>query len=51
MNIMTLNALGITIMAAFGLWAFYRAAHGAKKRRPPRYDERKDDRHDNRKDD
>ena len=43
MNIMTLNALGITIMAAFGLWAFYRAVHGSKKRKPPRNDDRKDD--------
>jgi len=36
MDILTLNALGITVMAIFGLWVFYRAAQItklAKKRR------------------
>lgn len=28
-----LNALGITLMAAFGLWAFYRGMTGKHKRR------------------
>lgn len=39
MDILTLNAVGITVMAVFGLWAFYRAAQITKKRR--RDDEQK----------
>lgn len=38
MDYMTLNALGITLLAAFGLWAFQRGARGGKKR-PPRSSE------------
>ena len=33
MDILTMNAVGITVMAIFGLWAFYRAAQITKKRR------------------
>ena len=33
MDILTLNAVGITVMAIFGLWAFYRAAKITKKKR------------------
>ena len=33
MDILTLNAVGITVMAMFGLWAFYRAAQITKKKR------------------
>ncbi|MGV6996222.1 hypothetical protein ACUZ9P_10040 [Desulfovibrio sp. QI0430] len=33
MDILTLNAVGITVMAIFGLWAFYRAAQTIKKKR------------------
>lgn len=46
MDVLTLNAVGITVMAMFGLWAFYRAAQITKKKR-------KDDEHKNkdRKDD
>lgn len=39
MDYMTLNALGIFLLAGFGLWAFYHAAKNGKKR-PPR---KKDD--------
>lgn len=39
MDYMTLNALGILLLAGFGLWAFYHAAHNRKKA-PPR---KKDD--------
>ena len=42
MDVQTLNAVGITVMAVFGLWAFYRAAQITKKRR--RDDEQKNDR-------
>ena len=38
MDYLTLNALGITLLAAFGLWAFQRGAQGGKKR-PPRSDD------------
>ena len=34
MDYLTLNALGITLLAAFGLWAFQRGARGGKKRQP-----------------
>lgn len=30
MDYLTLNALGITLLAAFGLWAFQRGAQGGK---------------------
>lgn len=40
MDTMTQNAVGITIMAIFGLWAFYRSAQITKKRR--QQDEKKD---------
>lgn len=40
MDYITLNALGITLLAAFGLWAFQRGAQGGKKR-PPHSDEDK----------
>ena len=40
MDTLTLNAVGITVMAIFGLWAFYRAAKITNKRR--REDEKKD---------
>ena len=40
MDIVTQNAVGITVMAIFGLWAFYRAAQITKKRRHE--DEKKD---------
>ena len=40
MDTLTLNAVGITVMVIFGLWAFYRAAKITKKRR--REDEKKD---------
>ena len=43
MDILTLNALGITVMAIFGLWAFYRAAQITKKRRQD--EERKNNDH------
>ena len=46
MDILTLNAVGITVMAVFGLWAFYRAAQITKKRRQDeerKKNERKDD--------
>ncbi len=33
MDILTLNAVGITVMAIFGLWAFYRAEQTTKKKR------------------
>lgn len=33
MDTLTLNAVGITVMAIFGLWAFYRAADHQKRRR------------------
>ena len=33
MDIQTLNAVGITVMAMFGLWAFYRAAQITQKKR------------------
>lgn len=33
MDVLTLNAVGITVMAVFGLWAFYRAAQITKKKR------------------
>lgn len=35
MNYLPLNALGITLLAAFGLWTFQRGARNGKKR-PPR---------------
>jgi len=43
MDILTLNALGITVMAIFGLWVFYRAAQITKKRRQD--EERKNNDH------
>jgi len=42
MDILTLNAVGITVMAVFGLWAFYRAAQITKKRRHDDDDKKKD---------
>lgn len=33
MDILTLNAVGITVMAVFGLWVFYRAGQITKKKR------------------
>lgn len=35
MDYMTLNALAITVLAAFGLWAFQRGARGKKNARRP----------------
>ena len=46
MDVLTLNAVGITVMAMFGLWAFYRAAQITKKKRKddePKNKDRKDD--------
>lgn len=43
MDYLTLNALGITVMAAFGLWVFYRVAGNAKKGDQQRKQVRKDD--------
>ena len=46
MDILTLNAVGITVMAMFGLWAFYRAAQTTKKKRKDdetKNNDRKDD--------
>ena len=40
MDTLTMNAVGITVMAIFGLWAFYRSAQITKKRRLE--DEKKD---------
>lgn len=41
MDYMTLNALGILLLAGFGLWAFYHAAKSAKKRPPGKKDDHK----------
>lgn len=43
MDYLTLNALGITVMAAFGLWVFYRVAGNTKKGDQQRKQDRKDD--------
>ena len=43
MDILTLNAVGITVMAVFGLWVFYRAGQITKKKR--REDEQKKKEH------
>lgn len=40
MDTLTMNAVGIAVMAIFGLWAFYRAGQITKKRRHD--DEQKD---------
>ncbi len=42
MDILTLNAVGITVMAMFGLWAFYRAAQITKKKRKDDETKKKD---------
>lgn len=51
MDYLTLNALGITVMAVFGLWVFYHVARNAKKGDPQRKEDRKDDHKDDHKDD
>lgn len=33
-NVLLLNAVGITVMAVFGLWVFYRAARSVRKGPP-----------------
>lgn len=35
MDYMTLNAIGIAVLALFGLWAFQQGASARKGRRPP----------------
>ena len=50
MDILTLNALGITVMAVLGLWVFYRAAQATKKQRPPHDDDARKGEHKDRKD-
>ena len=42
MDVLTLNAVGITVMAVFGLWVFYRAAQITKKKRKDDETENKD---------
>ncbi|WP_300553659.1 hypothetical protein [Desulfovibrio sp.] len=42
MDVLTLNAVGITVMAVFGLWVFYRAAQITKKKRKDDEIENKD---------
>ena len=42
MDVLTLNAVGITVMAVFGLWAFYRAAQITKKKRKDDETQKKD---------
>ena len=49
MDTMTMNAVGIAVMAIFGLWAFYRAGQITKKRRHE--DEQKEKDRKDRKDD
>ncbi len=42
MDILTLNAVGITVMAVFGLWVFYRAGQITKKKRHDEEQNKKD---------
>lgn len=47
MDYMTLNAIGIAVLAIFGLWAFQQGAGARKGRRTPpkrRMDDKSDDR-------
>jgi len=44
MDIATLNWLGITLLAAFGLWAFWKGGQSVQKRQQ-RDREQKEDRH------
>ena len=46
MDVLTLNAVGITVMAIFGLWVFYRAAQITKKKRKDDETKNKDSKDD-----